>query len=195
MTIGTLAPNEQDLYKIVNIVRQLAEGRSNISASNATALLNVFTGDSGSGGAKGLVPAPAAGDALKVLLGNGTWDARGYKAGSFTRDMSSATGAVSYTGAGFTPKAIFFLANINGASPASWGFTTGAGNNVALADDNADAASTYAIFVNKCIYVERGGGNNQNAAIGSFDGDGFTLAWTKTGSPTGTLTGMYVAMR
>ena len=32
-----------------------------------------FVGDSGSGGQKGIVPAPAAGDASKFLKGNGTW--------------------------------------------------------------------------------------------------------------------------
>ena len=32
-----------------------------------------FVGDSGSGGAKGVVPAPATGDAAKYLKGNGTW--------------------------------------------------------------------------------------------------------------------------
>ena len=39
MTVGTLAPNEKDLYKIVHVVRQLAEGRSNISAAAATVLM------------------------------------------------------------------------------------------------------------------------------------------------------------
>jgi hypothetical protein len=73
MTVGTLAPNENDLYKIVHIVRQLAEGRSNVSAVDATALLNVFAGDNGSGGVKGLVPAPAAGDAAKFLRGDASW--------------------------------------------------------------------------------------------------------------------------
>ena len=32
-----------------------------------------FLGDTGIGGAKGLVPAPSSGDATKVLYGNGTW--------------------------------------------------------------------------------------------------------------------------
>ncbi len=32
-----------------------------------------FVGDSGSGGQKGIVPAPAAGDAGKYLKGDGTW--------------------------------------------------------------------------------------------------------------------------
>lgn len=46
-----------------------------LTASQATALLDAFTGDSGSGGVKGLVPAPAAGDAaaFKFLSAGGTW--------------------------------------------------------------------------------------------------------------------------
>ena len=240
MTVGTLAPNEKDLYKIVHVVRQLAEGRSNISAAAATALLNVFTGDSGSGGGqglvpapeagdspkllrgsggwatsaqataflssfigdsgsggvKGLVPAPAAGDALKVLLGNGTWRTQGIKAGSLTRDMAAACGNVSYTGIGFTPNAIIFFANRNGTAVTSWGYTTGPGNNVCIFDDNGDSAATYAIAVDKCMYGEvGGGGNNQKAALSAFDGDGFTLSWIKTGSPTGTFASMFLAAR
>lgn len=55
-----------------------AAGRAMVGAASATAqtaLLDVFTGDSGSGGVKGLVPAPAAGDAAanKYLKANGTW--------------------------------------------------------------------------------------------------------------------------
>lgn len=40
MTVGTLAPNEKDLYKIVNIVRQLAEGRSNLVSGYIETLLD-----------------------------------------------------------------------------------------------------------------------------------------------------------
>jgi hypothetical protein len=41
-----------------------------------------FVGDSGAGGVKGLVPAPAAGDAGKFLKGDGTWSASGGGTGS-----------------------------------------------------------------------------------------------------------------
>ena len=40
MTVGTLAPNEKDLYKIVNIVRQLAEGRNNAPEMSGDATQN-----------------------------------------------------------------------------------------------------------------------------------------------------------
>lgn len=46
-----------------------------LTATQATALLNAMVGDAGSGGTKGLVPAPAAGDATKFLRGDGTFQA------------------------------------------------------------------------------------------------------------------------
>lgn len=42
-----------------------------LTATQLTAELNAFVGDAGSGGTKGLVPAPAAGDASKFLRGDG----------------------------------------------------------------------------------------------------------------------------
>lgn len=45
----------------------------NSTATEATAILNVFGGDSGAGGLKGLVPATVSGDASKYLKGDGTW--------------------------------------------------------------------------------------------------------------------------
>jgi len=48
-----------------------------LTATQATAILNAFVGDSGSGGTKGLVPAPSPGDAAaaKFLKADGTWAA------------------------------------------------------------------------------------------------------------------------
>jgi hypothetical protein len=48
---------------------------SDVTLASFTSSLAVFTGDSGSGGVKGLVPAPAAGDSAagKFLKADGTW--------------------------------------------------------------------------------------------------------------------------
>jgi hypothetical protein len=48
---------------------------ANTAHATATSYLDAMVGDSGSGGTKGLVPAPGAGDAAshKVLHANGTW--------------------------------------------------------------------------------------------------------------------------
>lgn len=46
---------------------------ADLTVSQVAAILPAFTGDSGSGGVKGLVPPPAIGDASKYLKGDGTW--------------------------------------------------------------------------------------------------------------------------
>ena len=69
--------------KLANVATATFKGRStagtgdpeDLSATQATALLNAFVGDSGSGGTKGLVPAPASGDAAsgKFLKADGSF--------------------------------------------------------------------------------------------------------------------------
>jgi hypothetical protein len=50
---------------------------ADLTATQATAMLNLMVGDAGAGGTKGLVPAPGAGDAAagKFLNAGGTWSA------------------------------------------------------------------------------------------------------------------------
>lgn len=52
-----------------------ASAYQNLTAADATAVLSAFVGDSGAGGTKGLVPAPAAGDAAagKFMKADATW--------------------------------------------------------------------------------------------------------------------------
>lgn len=69
--------------KLANMATQTIKGRTtagsgapeDLTATQATAILNNFVGDSGSGGTKGLVPAPAAGEgaAKEYLTADGTW--------------------------------------------------------------------------------------------------------------------------
>ena len=67
--------------KLANMATATFKGRTtagtgdpeDLTATQATALLNVMVGDSGSGGTKGLVPAPVAGDSTKFLRGDGTF--------------------------------------------------------------------------------------------------------------------------
>lgn len=59
-----------------------------MTAAQATAELDTMVGDTGSGGTKGLVAAPAAGDAAKCWKGDATWGTCGgggaYTSGNFT---------------------------------------------------------------------------------------------------------------
>lgn len=82
-TVGTagLADQSVTLAKQANVATGVIMGRATagtgsqeaLTAAQAAALLDAFGGDSGSGGTKGLVPAPAAGDAGKVLGAAGGW--------------------------------------------------------------------------------------------------------------------------
>lgn len=70
-------------------------------STDRTLAINNFTGDSGSGGAKGTVPAPAAGDAAagKFLKADGTWAAPSSSGGSSYVAQFSKAGTVA-TGTG-----------------------------------------------------------------------------------------------
>lgn len=92
----TIANNAVTNAKAADVPTATFKGRTtastgdpeDLTATQATALLNNMVGDSGSGGTKGLAPAPAAGDAAagKFLKADGT-----YAAPSGTGAPSSAT--------------------------------------------------------------------------------------------------------
>lgn len=115
--------------------------------------------------------------------------------GSFTRDTSVATGSQSVTGVGFKPKSLLFLANITATSAMSiglWGKNNTAG---CLLDNGAGAADSYTTNSSSVIFMRRTATADATAEPGTFDADGFTISWTKTGSPTGTTVVIYLAMR
>jgi uncharacterized cupin superfamily protein len=77
-SVGTLVSNAE----LADMAQASIKGRAtgagtgdatDLTGTQATAILDAFTGDSGAGGVKGLVPAPSAGDAGKFLKGNGSW--------------------------------------------------------------------------------------------------------------------------
>lgn len=82
---ATIANDAVTNAKLANMATATIKGRTtagtgdpeDLTATQATALLNAMVGDSGSGGTKGLVPAPASGDAAagKYLKADGTWAA------------------------------------------------------------------------------------------------------------------------
>lgn len=107
-----------------------------------------------------------------------------------TFDLTSATGATTaITGFGFTPTSCQLLAAVGGGSAASIGLVDSGRLSGSIFDDNDgigtavwNTSSTFAIG-----YTNNAGTTAQTATVQSFDVDGLTLVWTKTGSPTGTL--------
>lgn len=81
-SVGTLILNAELADMSQSTIKGRAAGAgtgdaTDLTATQATAILDAMVGDSGSGGTKGLVPAPASGDSGKVLSGAGTWIAAG----------------------------------------------------------------------------------------------------------------------
>ena len=78
----TIQPNVVSNSKLAQVSTQTFKGRitagtgnvEDLTVAQATSMLNAVVGDSGSGGTKGLVPAPVTGDANKVLVGAGTFN-------------------------------------------------------------------------------------------------------------------------
>lgn len=115
----------------------------------------------------------------------------------FTRVMSDATGDVSYTGASFLPKAIIVLATVQGAANVFC-----AGLSVGTAETAISLlprTSPIWNFANSSVvFIEAGaadGSMNQYAIVKSMDTTGVTLTWTKTGSPTATISGVILYLR
>lgn len=99
------------------------------------------------------------------------------------RDMTAASGDVSYTGVGFVPTSILAIASVSGAVTA----------NISVGDSAKTASGIYTMGSDNTknryagiVTLVTSGGNQQIATIKSYDADGFTLTWAKTGSPTGT---------
>ncbi len=80
-TVQTIAANAVTNGKMATMAAATIKGSvaggdpADLTATQATAILNVVTNPADAGGLKGLVPAPAAGDAaaLKYLKADGTW--------------------------------------------------------------------------------------------------------------------------
>jgi hypothetical protein len=90
------------------------------TASAATAALDAMVGDTGAGGTKGLVPAPASGDAaaLKFLKADGTWATPSGQAPSVIGSTGSPTlitavGGIAFTGSNYVN--VKFVAGNGGA--------------------------------------------------------------------------------
>lgn len=106
---------------------------------------------------------------------------------SFTYNLTTASGTQTITGVGFTPSLVIFLGLLENSTTA-----------VCMGFDNG--TTHYPIYGNAgpvwfvsnagtiSIVLITSAGNQQVAAISSFNSDGFVLTWTKTGSPTGTAT-------
>lgn len=135
------------------------------------------------------------GDATWATAGIQYSDTRHYGA-SFTRDTSLASGTQAITGVGFAPKAVIIIAaESNIAGEVSVGFDTGIGGQDFCVTDYSNITAGAWYLVEDSIYDASSAGGSYAGTISTLGSDGFTVTWTKSGSPTGTLTIAYLALR
>jgi len=118
------------------------------------------------------------------------------KVGTFTRDTATASGNQAITGIGFTPKALLFMGGQSSSAEIGWGLSDGT-NEQDLFDRHNVGANGYGIGNNRAMTFVEDGWKDYSATVASLDSannGGFTLTWLRTGTPTGTLTIMYLAI-
>lgn len=105
------------------------------------------------------------------------------------RDSVDATGNVAYAGIGFRPSKIIAFAAcddllLDGAKSVGM-----CGNNGIAYCIHDSTDGTLHAYEDKLIRLVIGpaGTNYQQCTVKSFDIDGFTLAWVKNNTPTGTI--------
>jgi hypothetical protein len=130
-------------------------------------------------------------DATTFLRGDNTFAATSSTISSqmiqVTYDISTANGNLAITGVGFAPETVISYQTVSNTPKWSFGMGTKPDNDYHCTVNNylnnADNAAEEARLIS--VYTSANPDRAQ-ANIGSWDSDGITLAWTKTGSPTGT---------
>lgn len=109
--------------------------------------------------------------------------AKGIKVITSTRDMTAGSGDVAYTGVGFKPSLIIFQGAVDASQVAGWGVVDAASKHHVSYDN----LGNYYQAGPGWAFIIIGGSMYQGATLKTFDADGFTLTWTKSGSPSGTI--------
>lgn len=122
---------------------------------------------------------------------NPSWS-NSFKVSNFSRDTSLATGTQAVTGVGFKPRAIIFLAVQGSTKEMSVGFSDGSSHGALY---QTSTAGTFSAASSAIVDDQTSGSDSYLGTVASFDADGFTISWTRTGAPTGTLTIYYLALR
>ena len=163
----------------------------------ATTATNAGMASHISGGAGGSVPYQtgtsttsmlAAGAANLRLFMNAAgsapeWGSQ-FKMVATTKNTADASGTQAFTGAGFKPSAVIVLMIINNSAQWSIGIDDGTTPRC-IFDNHNIAADTFGYNSSSSVLIQ-GAGINYIGQVSSFDADGCTMTWTKTGAKTST---------
>lgn len=114
--------------------------------------------------------------------------------GTFTRNQAVATGTQTII-TGFRPKFVFVFAVEDNSDEVSFGFDGGTtADHLGVANDNQASAGTWTTVAASIDMRESGAGTRYSGVV-TVNNIGFVINWTKAGSPTGTTTVRYIALR
>jgi hypothetical protein len=128
------------------------------------------------------------------------WVAKGgtekIKVGQTSRADLSVAGTQAITGIGFKPSYVSIYTTRNSDwKTGSFGMSDGTTDRAMYNASNTGLGAGAFPPANYVIFLDQDGSNDARALIQSFDSDGFTLNWTKGGSPTGAATIYFTAYR
>ena len=113
--------------------------------------------------------------------------------GTFTRDMTTASGTQNIAhGLAVTPAVIWLVATSGAAGEASVGIGAGVTDH-GLHDNRNVTANTWVQNANS-VHMFQGAGTSYEGQISAIDGTNITITWTRNGTPTGTISGRWVVM-
>lgn len=181
-------------------------GLANLATQAADTLLANATGGAASPTAVTIGSCSAASSALTYntsthAFGCNTISAAGLTSAVFntTRLISASSGSVGYTGCGFQPTAIQITTNDN-SQAGFWGSSTSYSDStkaVRTAWQTISAVQVAGGVITTIGFADAAGTSapatsGQTATITSYDSTGFTLSWTKNGSPAGSTVNLSV---
>jgi hypothetical protein len=129
--------------------------------------------------------------AIYVAASGGTISSvnTGIKIGVLVKDTADVSGDTGYTGIGFKPSRVQFIATVDSTPQTSSGMddktTQMCITNHPTVNWVIDATHSMALYQTAAIYYM--------GLVKSFDADGFTITWAKTGAKVGYATIMYTA--
>lgn len=134
--------------------------------------------------------------ATEFMNGQGAWatpaggmqyaDAR-FEILTGTKNLADADTTQAFTGANFAPKAALFIGTLDGTNVFSIAFAENVGTAEGRGIFTASATAGIFSYQGTAFSLYKSAVPDRNiASISSWDSDGLTLSWVKTGSPTGT---------
>ncbi len=196
-----LAANSDDTPAALTVAEQRIVGRitgGSIGALTAAQLLGILLASTVAGdlpyysdtNVLARLPKGAANTHLLMNAGATAPEyANPIKLVNFSRDTATASGTQAITGVGFKPNYVIFFVSYFGGASSTVGFDNGTDHTQIY------YLGSFVVAYGQSILVGSDVGNYNTAYITTIGTDGFTLTWTKTGSPTGTAYGSALCFR